>query len=58
MDNHKEIILEYNTSVPNKLKVIIERAVKITFDGCDIKWLSDKRLMITNYKLRKIHVNT
>jgi hypothetical protein len=53
----RKVILEYKEPIPDKIKTIIERAIKITFDGCDIRWISDKRIVITNYKLGNIHVN-
>lgn len=48
------VILEYDNPFPQQTKTLIERALKIVFEGCDIQWVTDTRIEIRKMGLRNI----
>lgn len=55
--SEREVILEYTTPVPDKMKDILVRALRITFDGGKIEWVNDKKIKIKDFRLRGIYVS-
>lgn len=54
MSKEKVLILEYNEPCPEKMKTIINRALRVTFDGGDIEWINDKKVKVKNLGVKEI----
>lgn len=53
----RSITLEYTSPVPDEMKKILERALKISFEGGEISWITDRKVKIEKYRLRGLYVN-
>lgn len=54
MNEDRLVILEYDKPYPEKTKIIMNRALKIVFEGCDIEWINSRTIRITKSKLKDI----